>query len=208
MAEVLVQFIHTHSADLVVVGTSSRAGLGKLILGSTAEELIHEAPCPVLTVGPHVMARPSAGIRVIVCATDLSSGSAPAVEFALFLAREYQASLALVHAVEGTRTDGPHLALPITEKCLREMIPADSGLLHEPKVIVEVGPVADRILGIASEMSADIVVMGVTGAGAFAHTASHFGSMAHKVVSHAICPVLTVGTLRQAEFEFTRTKAA
>ena len=193
VAEVLLQFVQNQAADLVVVGTRSRAGLSKVFLGSVAEEIIREASCPVLTVGPHVIAEPSAGIQSIVCATDFSLGSLPATTLAVLLTHEYQARLMLVHVVEGVLRESPHLAIQLTEKRLREMIPPEPELLHEPEVVAEIGPVADRILGVANDLVADIIVMGVRGAGAFTKTASHFGSIAHRVVSLAKCPVLTVG---------------
>ncbi len=37
-------------ADLAVLGTRGRSGLKILLLGTTAERLVHEAPCSVLTV--------------------------------------------------------------------------------------------------------------------------------------------------------------
>ncbi len=37
-------------ADLIVIGTHGRSGLGRLALGSVAEAVLREAPCPVLTV--------------------------------------------------------------------------------------------------------------------------------------------------------------
>ncbi|WP_020472641.1 universal stress protein [Zavarzinella formosa] len=37
-------------ADLIVMGTHGRTGIGRLILGSVAEEVVRKAPCPVLTV--------------------------------------------------------------------------------------------------------------------------------------------------------------
>ena len=98
-----------------------------------------------------------------------------------------------MHVVEGVLRDSPHLAIQLTEKRLRKMIPLEPELLYEPQVVAEIGPVADRILGVANDLAADIIVMGVRGAGAFAQTASHFGSIAHRVVSLAKCPVLTVG---------------
>jgi nucleotide-binding universal stress UspA family protein len=49
------------------------------------------------------------------------------------------------------------------------------------------------ILKVARDPEADLVVIGARGAGALPRLASHFGSIAHKVVSHANCPVLTVG---------------
>jgi nucleotide-binding universal stress UspA family protein len=195
---VLMEFVRSHGADLVVVGTSSRGGLGKVLLGSTAEEIIRKAPCPVLTVGPHVTAEASVGIRSIVCAMDFSLGSLRAAEFAVSLAHEYHADLALVHVVEGVSGESLGLAIQPTEKRLREMIPSEPQLPYEPEVVVEIGPVAERILGTANEYLADIIVMGVRGAGAFAQTASHFGSIAHIVVSLATCPVLTVGDVKKA----------
>ena len=47
--ETLVREKH---ADLLVIGTHGRKGLGKLLLGSVAEHLFRHADCLVLTVGP------------------------------------------------------------------------------------------------------------------------------------------------------------
>lgn len=47
-AEVIVKA--AASKDLVVMGTTGRAGLSRLMLGSVAEKVIRQAPCPVLTV--------------------------------------------------------------------------------------------------------------------------------------------------------------
>ena len=199
--DMLMEFVRDHSVDLVVVGTSSRGGLGKVLLGSTAEEIIRVAPCPVLTVGPHVTAVASVRIRRIVCATDFSLGSLRAAEFAVSLANEYEAALTLVHVVDEALTESPDLVKWRTEQRLREMIPSEPNPLHEPEVAVEIGPVAERILAVANELIADVIVMGVRGAGAFADTASHFGSIAHKMVAIAPCPVITVGHRQKAEDE-------
>ncbi len=39
-------------ADLLCVGTHGRHGLSHLLLGSLAERIVRDAPCPVLTIGP------------------------------------------------------------------------------------------------------------------------------------------------------------
>jgi nucleotide-binding universal stress UspA family protein len=36
--------------DLIVMGTHGRTGVGRLLMGSVAEEVLRKAPCPVLTV--------------------------------------------------------------------------------------------------------------------------------------------------------------
>jgi nucleotide-binding universal stress UspA family protein/uncharacterized protein (DUF2267 family) len=39
-------------SDLIVMGTHGRTGLGRLVMGSVAEEVIRRAPCPVLALKP------------------------------------------------------------------------------------------------------------------------------------------------------------
>jgi len=38
------------NADLIVMGTHGRTGLSRLLMGSVAESVLRQAPCPVLTV--------------------------------------------------------------------------------------------------------------------------------------------------------------
>lgn len=47
----IVALARRDAYDLVVMGTHGRSGLGHLVLGSVAEEVVRHAPCPVLTVG-------------------------------------------------------------------------------------------------------------------------------------------------------------
>jgi hypothetical protein len=62
-------------ADLIVMGTHGRAGLERWILGSVAQAVLRNAPCPVLTVAgarrdEHAaVARDGGGI---VCALELN----------------------------------------------------------------------------------------------------------------------------------------
>ena len=37
-------------ADLVIVGSQGRTGIGRMLLGSVAESVVRHAPCPVLVV--------------------------------------------------------------------------------------------------------------------------------------------------------------
>ncbi len=46
----IVEFAAANAIDLIVIGTRGQTGLKHLLLGSTAERVIREAACPVLTV--------------------------------------------------------------------------------------------------------------------------------------------------------------
>jgi nucleotide-binding universal stress UspA family protein len=76
---------------------------------------------------------------------------------------------------------------------LAELVRPESYLASTPDTSVEKGAPAETILRIAEGIASDLIVIGARGAGALARLATHFGSIAHKIVSHAACPVLTVG---------------
>jgi nucleotide-binding universal stress UspA family protein len=44
----VVRWAHDHGPDLLVLGTHGRTGIRRFILGSVAERVLREAPCPVL----------------------------------------------------------------------------------------------------------------------------------------------------------------
>lgn len=48
----IANFASEHECDLIVLPTHGRTGLGRLLLGSTAERTVRTAPCPVLVTRP------------------------------------------------------------------------------------------------------------------------------------------------------------
>jgi len=46
----IVDLAKSERCDVIVMGTHGRRGLGRLLMGSVAEEVVRNAPCPVLTV--------------------------------------------------------------------------------------------------------------------------------------------------------------
>src|SRR5437867_11059888 len=51
-AHEIAKAVRDYDIDLVTVVTDGRRGLARALFGSTAEEIIAEAPCPVLTIRP------------------------------------------------------------------------------------------------------------------------------------------------------------
>jgi nucleotide-binding universal stress UspA family protein len=46
----IIRLARDVGANLIVMGTHGRTGLGRLLLGSVAEAVLRRAPCPVLTL--------------------------------------------------------------------------------------------------------------------------------------------------------------
>lgn len=49
-ADEIAKFAGERQADLIVIGSHGRTGLGRLLLGSVAEAIVRQATCPVLTI--------------------------------------------------------------------------------------------------------------------------------------------------------------
>jgi len=46
----IVNLAKAEHADLIILGTHGRTGVARLLMGSTAEQVLRRAPCPVLAV--------------------------------------------------------------------------------------------------------------------------------------------------------------
>jgi nucleotide-binding universal stress UspA family protein len=193
--EVLSNMIQQKEIDLVVVGTRGRTGFGKTLLGSVAEQILRQSPCPVLTVGPHVnpWSDEYVKMREILYATNLATDTPVAAPYAVSLAQENQAHLVLLHVIEdpkaGDLVDSPEVT-DLKERKLQQLVTEQAGLWCEPTYIVEQGPAAEKILDVAKRRPTDLIVLGARPAKGLA-THMNIGTV-HKVVSQATCPVLTV----------------
>jgi nucleotide-binding universal stress UspA family protein len=190
--------IAKNDTELVVIGTRGRTGLGKLLLGSVAEEIFRTVDCPVLTVGPLVETTRGADgeIREILYATDLTSPSPAAAAYAVSLAQEFQARLVLLHVIAEPKAGefvSAHDTIAACTNLLRKLVPAEAYPWCKPEFLVERGNPADRILELAHSRGSELIVLGVKAEEGIPGAATHLPiATAHKIVSHAECPVLTV----------------
>ena len=193
--EVVSGLIKEKEIDLVVLGTRGRTGLGRAILGSVAEQILRQSPCPVLTVGPHVnlWSDEYAKMREILYATDLTADCPTAAPYAISLAQENQAHLVLLHVIEdakaGDLVDSPEV-VDLKERKLQQLVTEQARLWCDPTYIVEKGAAGEKILDVAKRRNTDLIVLGARPArGLVTHL--NIGTV-HKVVSQADCPVLTI----------------
>jgi len=103
----LHELAEQEEADLIVVGSTHTGRAGRVLPGSTAERLLHGAPCPV-AVAPHGYAqRPDQQPAVIGCAYDGSGSSRHALEEAGRLATATGAQLQAIRVFEPLMYDLP-----------------------------------------------------------------------------------------------------
>ncbi len=191
----LDQLVSEHGVDLVVVGTHGRAGLRKLILGSVAEEIFRQSPCPVLTVGPKAAEEdPGIGPERILAPTGFAQQSLLAVGYAVLLAQQLHSCLGLLHVVTNpVEIDAPDRdeLRRQREARLRGLIPGEVRLAIPPCFFVEFGSATDKILATASTWKANLIVLGLRHAQK-GSTAESTWAKAYDIVRLAKCPVLTI----------------
>lgn len=191
-------------ADLVVLATRGLGGFRHLLLGSTAERVVQHSELPVLSVHATdgTAARP---VRHVLLPTDFSDDARLAREAALRVFRlgegarvhllhafhlppEYQVYRAegLSATSRGFRKRAMEGFGGELETVAREL--GDGGLTVTTEVTE--GDPAEVIVRRAAELGVDLVAMGTHGRSALGR--GFMGSVAHRVVQHAPCPVLTV----------------
>jgi nucleotide-binding universal stress UspA family protein len=190
--------IAENNIDLVVMGTHGRTGMSKLLLGSVAEDIFRGVPCPVLTVGPHLATEYHRNARIsrILLATDFGPASTAAAAYAVGLAMQAKACLTLVNVLEEPKVSNVAQWPQIEASSLRrleELVPAEATHWCVPDYVVERGEPAQRILDVAEQQGSDLIVLGIRPSAGVPGAATHLPfATAHKIVSRAACPVLTV----------------
>ncbi len=194
----LIDAADARGAGLVVTGASGAGGVAEMLFGSTAEQVVRYAHCPVL------VARPSPSSGPILAATDFSHGATPAVTAAAAVAKARQAQLVLLHSIfeppAPLAAFGPLVFSPpqvpkaeveAWEHAAQETL---TSLLESTgtagDVIVAHGAPDRAIAAQAGRLGASLVVVGTRGRTGLARVL--LGSVAASVVRHAPCSLLVV----------------
>jgi nucleotide-binding universal stress UspA family protein len=211
-ARALHELAEDEDAGLLVVGSSRRAAPERLLLGSTAERLIHGAPCPVALV-PRSWSR-AGGIHTIGVAYVDSEEGREALRGAHALARRAGARLRVVTVVKERLSMFLHAEAPAegrfgksvedvegeymlqAERRAREEVAALGG---DVPVEVEVlaGDPAEVLVGLSD--SFDLLVCGSRGYGPM--RAVLLGSVSRHLATEAHCPVIVLPRGVEASLE-------
>ncbi|MCB1056299.1 MAG: universal stress protein [Acidobacteria bacterium] len=202
-ATVILEYAAEIEADLIVLGTHGRRGLGRLVLGSVAEEIVRLAECPVLTLREQEEPRPVEELEKILVPVDFSEPSERAVEAAADLAEAYDSKLELLHVVQPMAY--PQVYFPgstsavtadyaaitrYSQEGLDEMVAGNPRLKGRTETHVLEGYPATAITDFARDHGADLVVISTHGHTGIAHLL--LGSVAEKVVRLSEVPVFVL----------------
>jgi len=199
-ADHIVAAIRQFRVDRVLLGTRSRSRLGKLLLGSVAEQVLRSVNLPVVTVGPEAHLPVEKHERVVLHATTLRETSRPSAALACQMAANQGAKLVLLHVLPPVdEMERKGLPTGLDSVALRELqilaqetgnvkSGADSCTVIEPHVVH--GNPSIEILAEASETHADLIVLGATERSVFENLTRD--RTIYRVLAHARCPVLTL----------------
>jgi nucleotide-binding universal stress UspA family protein len=200
--DLIIEYACEHDIDLIVMGTHGRRGLGYMFLGSIAQEVVREAPCPVYTIRESERPKPPNGIDAILSPVDFSDHSKAAVSMAREFTKLYNTKLQLLHVIEDTvhpafytSTKGNILEfrpdiVGLSKKAMERIFKESRGPDIEAEFRVVTGHVVNEILEFAHCNSIDLIVIATHGLSGLKHLI--LGSVAEKVIRMAPCPVLTV----------------
>jgi nucleotide-binding universal stress UspA family protein len=186
-------------AAAIVVGSSHRGAVGRLLIGDTGVNLLHGSACPVAIV-PRDYETRARSVQRIGIAFDGTAESRTALEAAVGLARRAAGSIHSFTVLEPLQWapsyawPGPYPSDELTESRERwAQTAADHALEAIPDDLVgasEVmhGPVVPALAGASTEL--DLLVCGSRGYGSTRQVLA--GSVARGLAHHAACPLLVV----------------
>ncbi len=201
-APAILEYVSEKDIDIIVMGTHGRRGLGHLLLGSIAEEVVRLAPCPVFTIREQKEHLFIETIDRILVPVDFSDYSLKALKYATELAVSYKARLQVLHIVEEIVQPSFYLSGTVpkfdlipdikekSKEAMERMLDESKG----PKVTADIhvieGHAARDIVKFAASHDTDLIVISTHGLTGIAHLL--IGSVTEKVVRMAPCPVFTV----------------
>jgi nucleotide-binding universal stress UspA family protein len=198
-ARAIVHAAREMNADLVVMGTHGRRGWRRALLGSVTENVLHEIDRPVITVTPNIFrggADPA--IRNIVCPVNFTYIARESLHHASALAMAFGAELHVIYVAEGVQPP----QLPEVEAAFSLWVdPGVRGRVRYTLSIVGMGDPAERVLTAASDIDADLIVIGAQHK--FFSDATVIGTTTQRITRFARCPVMTIVRKPRTEIDVT-----
>lgn len=192
-AWVITHLAEEEDIDTIVVGSPHRGALGRAFIGSTAESLLHGAPCAVVAAPRGYAAETRPSFRLIGVAYDGTAEAMLALHRAEAIAKETDAAIRVLTVVS------PPVALPGVVGYTPALPPEPEKILEEATNVLDsnlavdgrclTGPVAST-LAEACEDGVDLLLAGSRRYGPAMRVL--LGSVSTQLIHKAPCPVMVV----------------
>jgi nucleotide-binding universal stress UspA family protein len=203
----IARAVRDFNTDLVTIVTHGRKGLSRALWGSTSEEIIAEAPCPVLTIRPpqrdfveHRDSHTEIRLNRILLANNFRQTSSNASQVAAEFAGRFNAELHTIYVIggymdqmaeffpESAGTKVSQLREFVTEKMAAFEREAGGRIITH----IAEGRPYEEIVRLATDKDVDLIVIGTSVHSSIFGGAPMLGSEIERVVRNAPCPVLCV----------------
>ncbi|MEW1841277.1 universal stress protein [Nonomuraea angiospora] len=186
----LVELARKRGADVVVIGSASGGGKGRIAVGSTADQLLHSSSVPVLLAPRGYGEQPPAAFERLTVAYRRGPGCDAAVKDAAAVAASLDVPLRLVTLVisAGRRARiEEEMLVRLRDEAASNLRAAARG---RPRVEVEVleGRNVAQALGTTSWLPGEMIICASSATGPLRRV--FLGDTSIKIVRAATCPVM------------------
>lgn len=196
--DAILQAAEKRSVGLIVMGTHGLTGVRRMLLGSVAESIIHNAAVPVFSIrqkvhdfidvtDPEVMPH----LERVLCACEINKDDSATLGYAVSISERFNAGLTVLYSVESRNAEDT----PRVRERLCDWISGTTKTQCDLEPVVRRGNAADQIIVLAKEEKSDLVVIGAHHRSF--HDAMILGRTTDLVVRHAPAPVLVVPGLKE-----------
>jgi nucleotide-binding universal stress UspA family protein len=182
LRESIPQVAREQQAELIVIGHEEADDLQQVFVGSVAESIIKDAPCPVLIIPPHATFKP---LHKIVFSTDLRGEPFVDVQWVIKLAGLFDADILFVHVMTAASASNQVYADDELHRIYKSLSYPKIAFYKEENPSIEEG-----ISQFCRRHKADLLVMGYHPKTFWQHL---FGSdHAQEMAYHTFLPLLVI----------------
>jgi nucleotide-binding universal stress UspA family protein len=197
----LIDAVGAEDATLLVLGSSADGEEGRVVVGATADRLLHSSPVPLAVAPRGYRSRAADGVVRVTCAFSDSESSRLVVGQVVELTRRFGVPLRIASfGVRGATMYPPEVGLSAEDSVLESW--ATQAQQAQERLLAEgvVGPEVERVIATGTGWSesvssiewhpGEVLTLGSSAVGPLARV--FLGSRATKLVRHSPVPVVVI----------------